>query len=272
MMLSLQSRPSQLPADWHVPEFACEVLAPRRSRYCIVVPVINEGTRILRQLAGMAIADLGIDVIIADGGSTDRSTEPGRLRQLGVRTLLTKTGPGRLSAQLRMGFAYALSEGYQGIITIDGNGKDGFAAIPAFAAALDQGYGFVQGSRYLAGGGASNTPLDREFGVKYVHAPLISLAAGVRYTDTTNGFRAFSARLLTDPRLRPFRAVFDTYNLHYYIAVRAPRLGHRVRELPVRRDYPANAPAPTKINGLRGKLNILGQTFLTVAGAYNPRR
>lgn len=272
MMLTLGSHPSQLPMDWHLPDFRCDSFKPKQSGHCILVPVINEGTRFLRQLSAMASAGFGLDVVIADGGSNDGSTDPDRLRQLGARTLLTKTGPGRLSAQLRMGFAYGLSEGYQGIITIDGNGKDGFAAIPSFAAALDQGFDFVQGSRYIAGGAASNTPLDRELGVRYVHAPLISLAAGFHYTDTTNGFRAFSARLLTDPRLRPFRAVFDSYNLHYYISVRAPRLGYRVRELPVRRDYPANAPAPTKIKGVRGKLSILGQTVLACAGAYNPRR
>ena len=271
MNLALQSMPWLLPADWHVPAFTTAIFAPKRTKYCVVIPVINEGARFLRQLAGMAAANLGIDIVVADGGSNDGSTDPDRLRQLHVRSLLTKTGPGKLSAQLRMGFAYALDEGYAGIVTIDGNGKDGFAAIPAFAAALEQGFDFIQGSRYIDGGSAANTPLDRKLGVKYLHAPLLSLAAGFRYTDTTNGFRAFSARFLRDPRVRPFRAVFDTYNLHYYLAVRAPRLGLRVKELPVRRDYPASGPTPSKIGGFGGKLHILKQLFLTVAGAYNPR-
>jgi len=271
MNVALQSMPWLLPADWHLPAFTTAVFAPKRTRYCVVIPVINEGARFLRQLAGMSAANLGIDIIVADGGSTDGSTDHDRLRQLNVRALLTKTGPGKLSAQLRMGFAYALDEGYAGIVTIDGNGKDGFTAIPAFVTALEQGFDFVQGSRYVEGGSAANTPVDRELGVRYLHAPLLSFAAGFRYTDTTNGFRAFSARFLRDPRVRPFRAVFDTYNLHYYLAVRAPRLGHRVKELPVRRDYPAKGPTPSKIGGLGGKLHILKQLLLTVVGAYNPR-
>jgi len=65
--------------------------------------------------------------------------------------------------------------------------------------------------------------------------------------------------------------VFDSYNLHYYLAVRAPRLGYRVTELPVQRDYPAHGPTPSKIGGLGGKLHILRQLLLTVIGAYNPR-
>jgi glycosyltransferase involved in cell wall biosynthesis len=265
--------PSQarLPANWEVPEFTIDGLTARRTPYCIVIPVINEGARFLRQLVGMSNGGLGADIIIADGGSSDGSTDLDRLRQLDIRALLTKTGPGKLSAQLRMGFAFALVEGYSGVVTIDGNGKDGFEAIPDFIAALRNGYDFIQGSRYRPGGQASNTPWDRELGLKIVHAPLISLAAGYRYTDTTNGFRGFSARLLSDPRVQPFRHIFDSYNLHYYLAVRAARLGYRVTELPVRRDYPASGPIPTKIGGLRGKLHILKQLCLTVAGAYNPR-
>jgi glycosyltransferase involved in cell wall biosynthesis len=270
-MASLQAVAARPALDWQVPAFTTAAFAPRRTKYCVVIPVINEGARFLQQLTGMAALDLGADVIIADGGSSDGSTGSGRLRDLRVRTLLTKTGPGRLSAQLRMGFAYALNEGYAGVVTIDGNGKDGFAAIPAFAGALDDSFDFVQGSRYVAGGSASNTPIDRELGVRLLHAPLLSLAAGFRYTDTTNGFRAFSARFLGDPRVQPFRDVFDTYNLHYYLAVRAPRLGYRVTELPVRRDYPAHGPTPSKIGGFAGKLHILRQLLLTVAGAYNPR-
>jgi phosphatidylglycerol:prolipoprotein diacylglycerol transferase len=36
-------------------------------------------------------------------------------------------------------------------------------------------------------------------------------------TDTTNSFRAFSRDFLLDERVKPFRAVFDSYNLPYYL-------------------------------------------------------
>jgi len=120
----------------------------------------------------------------------------------------------------------------------------------------------VQGSRYLPGGIAENTPRDREFGVRFLHAPLISLGAGVRYTDTTNGFRAFSRRLLLDPRCVHLGRFFDTYNLHYYLAVRAPRLAFRVCEIPVARRYPKTGPAPSKIAGWSAKFHILKQTVV----------
>ena len=166
--------------------------------------------------------------------------------------------------------SHATARGYEGVVTIDGNGKDGYEAIPAFLAALDEGYGFVQGSRYVPGGEAVHTPLDREIGVRLIHAPVVSLGAGYRYTDTTNGFRAFSAQFLRDPRVQPFRDIFDSYNIHYYLSVRAPRLGYRVTELPVRRVYPLSGKTVTKISGASGRLSILGQLFKAVTGAYNP--
>jgi glycosyltransferase involved in cell wall biosynthesis len=267
---SYRSPALQLPAGWQVPEFTVDEYAPRTTRHCVVIPVINEGTKFLRQVGAMAGADLGADIIIADGGSTDASMVNQELAMLGVRAKLVKAGPGGLSAQLRMAFAFALQQGYGGCVTIDGNGKDGWEAIPSFLAALDEGYGFVQGSRYVPGGEAINTPLDRHLAVRCLHAPLISLAAGFRYTDTTNGFRAFSAGFLSDPRVAAFRDVFDTYNLHYYLAVRAPRTGYRVCEVPVRRAYPEKGKTPTKISGLRGRLRILRQLWTSVTGGYNP--
>lgn len=261
-----------LPDAEQLPAHSCIFAGPRTTRHCVLIPVINEGDRILRQLQAMKDGALGIDVVIVDGGSNDGSMSARRLQdELGVTALLVKTGGGRLSAQLRIGFAWALARGYEGIVTIDGNGKDDFNAIPEFTVRLDEGFDYVQGSRYMPGGIAEHTPLDREIGVRYLHAPLISIGAGRRYTDTTNGFRAFSRRLLLDPRVRPFRAVFATYNLHFYLSVRAARLGFRVCEIPVARRYPRNARPPTKISGIRMKLHLLRQTFVAACGGYNPQ-
>ena len=253
-----------------VPAFEVHQLEPRRTRFVIGVPVLDEGDRLRRQLAAMAAASLGADVVVADGGSTDGSTDPAFLRSVGVRALLVKTGSGRLSAQLRMLFAWALDEGYEGVIAIDGNGKDGLDGLGRVRERLEAGYDLVQGSRYRPGGHHENTPVDRSLGVRLVHAPLLSLAAGFRYTDTTNGLRGWSSRLLSDPRVAPFRDVFDTYNLHYYLSVRAPRLGYRVCEVPASRSYPRGEATPTKIRGLRARLHLLKLLVLSAARAYDP--
>src|SRR5690606_12255913 len=124
----------------------------------------------------------------------------------------------KLSAQLRCAYAFALDQGYEGIVTIDGNDKDDPAPIPQFIAALEQGADFVQASRYLPGGVAENTPKLRDFAIRSIHAPLLSLASGFHWTDTTQGFRAYSRKLLLDERIAPFRDVFMTYELLAYLS------------------------------------------------------
>jgi hypothetical protein len=100
----------KFPTDWEVPEFRVEFWDGKTSDYCIVVPVINEGDRIrqfVRRLKD-ANVDAIADIIIVDGGSTDGSLEQEYLRSHSVRGLLTKTGLGKLSSQLRV--AYSFSE------------------------------------------------------------------------------------------------------------------------------------------------------------------
>jgi dolichol-phosphate mannosyltransferase len=257
--------------EQQVPSYQIHEFRPKQTRYAVLIPVINEGERLLNQLRRIEGLPEPADVIIGDGGSSDTSGDPAILRQYGVRALLVKTGQGKLSAQLRMLLDYGIRAGYGGFVLMDGNGKDGVEAIPAFSRALDDGFDYIQGSRYISGGEEINTPWDRKLGVALLHAPLISLAAGFRYTDTTNGFRAISLRAVTDPRVQPFRDIFDTYNLHYYLSVRLPKLGFRVKELPVRRSYPRGGPPPSKIRGVSAKLEIVRLLLLAVSGRYNPK-
>jgi dolichol-phosphate mannosyltransferase len=253
-----------------VPTFVESVYQPKMADYCVAVFVLNENGKLLKQLEAMRPFAGVADIVIADGGSTDGSTVRDVLESRGVNSLLVKSGPGKLGAQMRMAFAWALDRGYKGVITMDGNNKDGPDAIPRFVAALQAGFDHVQGSRFVLGGVSENLPLSRWVGVKLVHAPLISIASRFRYTDTTNGFRGYSAGFLADPRVAIFRDEFAGYELHYYLAIRAARLGFRVAEIPVARRYPAHGPVPTKISPVRGNLRVLRCLFAACLGHYNP--
>lgn len=264
----MNSQPSSLLRD--VSAYTETVFQRKNSKYCLVIPVINEGERIRRQINAIAEINPKIDVIISDGGSTDGSLNEEHLSHKGVRALLVKTGPGKLSAQLRIAYSWALDEGYAGIVTIDGNGKDNVEAIADFVRKLDEGYDYVQGSRYARGGRAENTPIDRTLANRLIHAPLMSIAGRHWFTDTTNGYRAYSRRYLEDVRVAPFRDVFQKYELLFYLTVRAGQLGYRVCETPVRRSYPVGSPTPTKIGGLSAKLAVLEQAITAARGGYAP--
>ena len=146
-----------------VPRFECTEYEDKSREYVVLIPIINEGERIIRELERAYrnhITDHA-DIVICDGGSTDGCTEEERLRRLKINTLLVKQDMGKQGAQLRMGIWWALQRGYKGVITIDGNDKDSIEDVPRFIEKLKEGYDLVQGSRFVKGGRAINTPFIR---------------------------------------------------------------------------------------------------------------
>jgi hypothetical protein len=172
---------------------------------------------------------------------------------------------------LRCAYAFALNQEYIGIVTIDGNDKDDPEAIPQFIEALENGFDFVQASRFIPGGIALNTPKWRYIAIRSIHAPLLSLFSGFHWTDTTQGFRAYSRKILLDSRVAPFREIFSAYELLAYLSYRVPKLGYRCIELPTIRRYPAGE-VPTKVGGIGGNLSILKVLFRACLGVYNPTK
>ena len=254
-----------------VPDFICSEYAPKKTKYCLLIPIINESGRIDKELgrAKKAGVDSAADIIICDGGSADGCADENLLMPNGVNSLLVKTGPGKQGAQLRMGLWWALERGYEGFITVDGNNKDSIEDVPAFIDKLDAGYDFIQGSRFIKGGRAVNTPVLRRLAVNFIHAPVISLTAKKRFTDTTNAFRAYSKKYITHPEVQPFRDIFMTYELLAYLSVKASRLGLETCEIPVTREYPKNEKAPTKIKGFHGNKLLLKILFANARGKYD---
>lgn len=257
-----------------LPKFELTEFHPKKNKYLICIPVLNEGEKFIKQLKEMQKVNVQsvADIIICDGGTTDGSVSPKILQKLGIRALVIRKSPGHLSDQLMLGYHYALAEGYLGTITIDGNGKDGVDGIFSMAKALDEGWDLVQGSRYAPGGIAINTPKSREIAIKLIHVPVINLLSGFKYTDTTNGFRAHSIQVFKDDRIQPFRyGSFPTYSLIHYLTVIVPRLGYKITEIPVLRQYPATGKIPSKITPWKGNFDLIKILLFLAFNKYNPR-
>lgn len=256
-----------------VPEYDKNVYSEKEHDYCLLIPLFNEGKRFISQLEKMKQNGVFTcaDVVICDAGSTDGSTDEKLLKEAGIRALLVRRGRGRYSTDLRMGYSWALGEGYAGVITVDGNDKDETSALPLFTEKLDAGYDYVQGSRFIKGGLGVNTPFIRLAAMRLINEPVMTLAAKKHLTDTTNGFRAYSKRFLEDPRVFPFRDVFYGYELIYYLPVRACTLGFKTIEVPVTRAYPANGEVPSKIGGIKGNLYQLSILWKILKKAYDPQ-
>lgn len=255
-----------------VPDYISTEFHQKKAKYCLCIPIINEAERIHLQLqrAQKSGIDQLVDIIICDGDSTDGSTELAKMKALGVNTLLVKKGSGKQGAQLRMGFWFALERGYEGVLTIDGNNKDSIESVSLFIEKLEQGYDFIQGSRYVEGGKAINTPLIRSFAVKFIHSPMISLTAKHKFTDSTNAYRAYSRKYLTHPKVQLFRDIFVTYELLAFLSVRATQIGLKVGEVPVERRYPEKGKVPTKISFFKGNFNLIKILVKNLLRKYNP--
>lgn len=255
-----------------VPAYSIDEIKEKSSDYCVLIPVINEGDRIYQELYRAIRYNITnrVDIIICDGKSTDGSMDLKRLAKFGVNTLLVKESEGRQGAQLRMGIHFALERDYKGIITIDGNHKDSIEDIPKFIKKLEAGFDFVQGSRFIKGGKAINTPIVRFLSVRLIHAPIISLTAGEKFTDSTNAYRAYSARYLKDEAVKPLRDIFMDYELLAYLSVRASQIGLKTCEVPVTRRYP-KGQTPTKISAVKGNANLLKILIINMFGGYAPK-
>jgi dolichol-phosphate mannosyltransferase len=203
----------------------------------------NEGEKIRRTLARHP-SDRPYDLLVHDDGSTDGALDGIDPR---IIVLRSETNQG-IGASMKRVFQFALDRDYDVLAIHAGNDKDDPLEIPRLLGPLEAGAAdFVQGSRYLGGGGFGNMPSYRVVGTRIVHPLIFSIAARKRVTESTNGFRAFRTALLRDPRIDWRQAWLDKYELEPYLMLKAIRLGYRHVEVAVTKIYPPHGLGYTKM-------------------------
>jgi glycosyltransferase involved in cell wall biosynthesis len=203
----------------------------------------NEGDKIRRTLARHP-AVRSYDLLVHDDGSTDGALDA---VDAGIIVLRNPTNQG-IGAAMKRVFQYALDHDYEVLVIHAGNDKDDPLEIPLLLQPLEAGGAdFVQGSRYLGGGGFGNMPAYRVFGTRVIHPLIFSLAARKRVTESTNGFRAFRTAVLRDPRIDWRQDWLDRYELEPYLMLKAIMLGYRHVEVPVTKIYPPHQQGYTKM-------------------------
>jgi dolichol-phosphate mannosyltransferase len=203
----------------------------------------NEGEKIRRTLARHP-QRRSYDLLVHDDGSTDGALDG---IDPGILVLRNEKNQG-IGASMKRVFQYALDNAYDVLVIHAGNDKDNPLEIPTLLEPIARDAAdFVQGSRYLAGGGFGNMPAYRVLGTRVVHPLMCSMAARKRVTESTNGFRAFRTTLLRDPRIDWRQPWLDRYELEPYLLLKAIRLGYRHVEVPVTKIYPPHEIGYTKM-------------------------
>src|SRR6478735_3530456 len=144
------------------------------ARTCVVIPALNESLRIREVVTG-ALAHCP-NVIVIDDGSDDGTSEC--IADLPIVLLRHATRRGK-GASLREGFAEALARGFDGALTMDGDGyriadtQSGQRYYPANVCALQDvpGENFVFEAQILISA-------SRELGVRVVSVPIESRYQG----------------------------------------------------------------------------------------------
>ena len=188
--------------------------------YCILIPSFN-AEKTLAAVAAECLA-VGVPVVVVDDGSTDGTGRVAASLPVVVLRHEKNMGKGRA---LRTGFAWALEQGFEAVITLDADGQHDVSAVSRlYESARDNGIDLLIASRHtqfekMAGLRASWN----RFGVWCMRK-----RTGFEITDSQSGFRYYSAGLL-----RSVTLLADGYDLEMEVLMKAWRKGFRVASLPV---------------------------------------
>jgi glycosyltransferase involved in cell wall biosynthesis len=190
-----------------------------RPRVSLVIPVRNEARNIAWVLE--QIADDVDEIILVDGDSTDATVITARSYRPDIR-VVPQDGVGKGSA-LRTGFLSATGDI---IVMMDADGSMAPQEIRHYVHFLTNGYDFVKGSRFIAGGGSLDITPFRRLGNRFLLEVFNRLYEG-NLTDLCYGFCAFHRRYLELLNLSA-----TGFEIEAEMTVRAMRAGLRIAEVP----------------------------------------
>jgi glycosyltransferase involved in cell wall biosynthesis len=197
---------------------------PDLKQTLVVMPALNEEESIGEVIDEVFAALPGVHCLVVDDGSHDRTAAIAERSGAQVVSLPFNLGVG---GAMRVGFKYAIANGFLNVVQIDSDGQHDPTSVPALVAALD-GADLVLGARF-AGQGNYSVRGPRRWAMRTL-ARILSAIAKAPLTDTTSGFRASgpkAVRLFAEHY--PAEYLGDTIET----LVIASRTGCVIRQIPV---------------------------------------
>jgi glycosyltransferase involved in cell wall biosynthesis len=162
-------------------------------RRIAIVPALNEAATIARVIQEIREVDPGFEIVVVDDGSDDGT---GAIAEgAGARLLRLSFNLG-IGGAVQTGYRYALANGFDIAVQIDGDGQHDPSQLPVILEPLLAGEAdIVIGSRFAGVGSYRAAPV-RRLGMR-VFAAIVSLVVRQPLTDTSSSFRALNRRSLS---------------------------------------------------------------------------
>jgi glycosyltransferase involved in cell wall biosynthesis len=225
-------------------------------RRVAIVPARDEAGSVAAVVREIRALDPGLEVVVIDDGSTDRTADEARSAGAHVVRLPFNLGIG---GAVQTGFRYAYEHGFELAVRVDGDGQHDPAELPRLVAPVvaDEA-DIVVGSRFV-GESSYRPPLARRLGI-VVFSRVVSLLTRQRVTDPTSGFQALNRRAI---------ALFAVDYPHDYPEVEATVMvsRHRLRlvEVPVQmRARTAGSSSITAVRSGYYAVKVLLATFVAL--------
>src|SRR5919108_344358 len=191
-----------------------------------VVPAYNEAESVGTVVRKLQAYAPEYDILVVDDGSTDATPE--LAEEAGARVLRLPFNLG-IGGAVQSGFRYALENGYDYAVQVDGDGQHDPREIRRLEEAMRRDrVDMVCGSRFMTEDHEYPAPISRRTGI-HLFAFLLSRFVGQRISDPTSGFRLYNRRGI---------AVFARDYPHDYPEVEAVLMVHwhrlRMCEEPVK--------------------------------------
>lgn len=195
-------------------------------KICVIIPTYNEASAINNLIGEIRQLGQDLEILVIDDGSTDFTAQIARER--GATVLKNSTNEGK-GVSLVKGFNYALSRGFDAVITMDGDGQHAPSDIAHFINLANH-----SNSSVLIGNRMSlprNMPLLRLMTNKCM-SWFISSIARQNIPDTQCGFR-----LIKKDALEKLNIKSRKYEIESEILIKASRLGFKIESLAIKSIY-----------------------------------
>ncbi len=201
---------------------------------CALIPAYNEEKNIGNLVRGLLP---GIkNVVVVDDGSTDRTAR--RAKESGAVVLRHQPCQGK-GAALKTGYDYCLSQGFDAILNLDGDGQHDWREIEKFfKIAAETRAGIIIGNRM---GDIKNMPRLRLL-TNRVTSGIISFLVKQKIEDSQCGYRLIQRPVLEKVKLST--AHFDTES---ELLIKAGRLGFKIISVPIETIYREEASEINKV-------------------------